>query len=298
MRVKSATVQLENVVRAGLVVLFALVGSATGDAQPPQAPARTFEVASVKQNRSGSTRSSIQVPPAGTVTFINVALRILIRSAYPLENERFTLVAGPFARMIGSEAGMRPADVLRFDVQGKPPQNSQPQERREMLRALLEDRFKLRAHKEMRQMPVYALTVARPGRLGPNLKPSNFDCQAYMGQRRSGGTVAEPVDSAGNSWCQLFGVDTTGPARIRTAGPLRRLAQLLPAYLSDRPVVDATGLPGNFEWDLTFSRRGSPPADPPDIFTAIQDQLGLKIEIRQAPVEVLVIDSVELPTAN
>jgi len=284
--------------RAGLVMLFALVGSAIGDAQAPPAPARTFEVASVKQNLSGSTRSSIQVPPAGTVTFTNVALRILIRNAYQLDMDLFTLVSGPFARIVGNAPGTRPADVLRFDVQGKPPENSQPQERRAMLRALLEDRFKLRVHKEIRQMPVYAITVARPGRLGPNLKPSTFDCQAYMAQRRAGGTAAEPADSAGNSWCQLFGVNTTGPAQIRTAGPLRRLAQLVQGLLTDRPVVDATGLPGNFEWVVTFGRLGNPQADHPDIFTAFQDQLGLKIESRQAPLEVLVVDSVELPTAN
>ena len=257
-----------------------------------------FEVASVKRNLSGPAGSSIQVPPAGTVTFTNVALRILIRSAYQLDLEQFTLVSGPFARIIANAPGMRQADVLRFDVQGKPPENSQPQERRAMLRALLEDRFKLRVHTEMRQMPVYALTVARPGRLGPNLKPSKFDCQAYMAQRRWGGTAAEPVDSAGTSWCQLSGVDTTGPARIRTAGPLSRLAQLVRGYVIDRPVVDATGLPGNFEWVLTFSRRGNPEADDPEIFTAVQDQLGLKLEARQAPIEVLVIDSVQLPTEN
>ena len=278
--------------------LFLLMASAVATAQVPSTSAQEFEVASVKRNLSGSTGGSIQVPPAGTITFTNVVLRILIRAAYNLDMDLFTLVSGPFARIIGNAPGMRPADVLRFDVQGKPPQNSQPQERRAMLRALLEDRFKLRVHKEMRQMPVYALTVARPGRLGPNLQPSKFDCQAYMAQRRAGGTAAEPVDGAGNSWCQLFGVNTTGPAQIRTAGPLRRLAELVRGHLTDRPVVDATGLPGNFEWVVTFSRLGNPQADHPDIFTAFQDQLGLKIESRQAPLEVLVVDSVELPTEN
>lgn len=281
--------------RAALVVICSLIGSAIGDAQTP---ARTFEVASVRRNVSGSTRSSIQVPPAGTITFTNATLRILIREAYDLEMDLFTLASGPFARIIGNASGMRAADALRFDVQAKPPEDSPPQERREMLRALLEDRFKLRVHREMRQMPVYALTVARPGRLGPNLNPSKFDCQAYMAQRRAGGTAAEPVDSAGNSWCQLSGVNTTGPVQIRRAGPLRRLAELVRGHLTDRPVVDATGLAGNFEWVVTYSRPGNPQADHPDIFTAFQDQLGLKIESRQAPLEVLVVDSVELPTEN
>jgi uncharacterized protein (TIGR03435 family) len=111
-------------------------------------------------------------------------------------------------------------------------------------------------------------------------------------------SIWTPVDSTGHSWCQLSGVITTGPAQIRTAGPLRRLAELVRGHLTDRPVVDATGLPGNFEWVVTFSRLGNPQADHPDIFTAFQDQLGLKIESRQAPLEVLVVDSVELPTEN
>jgi uncharacterized protein (TIGR03435 family) len=266
-------------------------------AHVPSTSAQEFEVASVKRNLSGSTRSSIQVPPAGTITFVNVKLHILIRSAYNLDLDQFTLISGPFAKLIDGAPGMRAEDVVRFDVQAKPPANSQPQERRAMLRALLEDRFKLRVHKEVRQMPVYALTVARSGRLGPNLVPSTFDCEAYMAQRRAGGAAPEPVDSTGNSWCQL-GVNTTGPAEIRRAGPLRRLAGLVGGHLTDRPVVDATGLPGNFEWVVTFSRLGSPQTDHPDIFRAFQDQLGLKIESRQAPIDVLVVDHVELPTPN
>jgi uncharacterized protein (TIGR03435 family) len=66
----------------------------------------------------------------------------------------------------------------------------------------------------------------------------------------------------------------------------------------DRPVVDATGLSGNFEWDVTFAAGPNAPADVSQIFTALQDQLGLKLETRQAPVEVLVVDSVALPTPD
>jgi uncharacterized protein (TIGR03435 family) len=277
--------------------LFILMGSVVATAQVPSTSAQEFEIASVKRNVSGSTRSTIQVPAAGTITFVNVALRILIRSAYDLHPDGFTLISGPFAKLIGNAPGMRAEDVVRFDVQAKPPANSQPQERRAMLRALLEDRFKLRAHKEMRPMQAYAITVARPGRLGPNLKPSKFDCEAYFAQRRAGGAAPEPVDSTGNSWCEL-GAKSTGPVEIRRAGPLKRLAELVGAYLPDHPVVDATGLPGNFEWVVTFSRRASPQADYPEIFTAFQEQLGLKIESRLAPIEVLVVDHVELPTPN
>jgi uncharacterized protein (TIGR03435 family) len=235
------------------------------------------------------------------VTFINVALRILIRNAYQLDayTEPYTLVSGPHVRIIGSSVpGPPQPDVPRFDVQGKPPENSQPQERRAMLRTLLEDRFKLRVHREMRQMPVYALTVTRAGRLGPKLVPSKFDCETYLAQRRFGGTAEEPVDARGDSWC-LFPIDQSRPgvSILRFAGPVRLLRQRMQPYI-DRPIVDATGLSGNLEWVMTFGSGPSAPTDVPEIFTALQDQLGLKLEARQAPVEVLVVDSVELPTPD
>ena len=261
----------------------------------------SFEVASVKRNLNGAVGSSIQVPPAGTVRFINVALRILIREAYQVDayTEQYRLISGPFVRIVGSSVpGLASPDVPRFDVQGKPPANTEPPERRAMMRTLLEDRFKLRVHREMRQMPVYALTVARAGRLGQNLVPSKFDCQAYLTQRRAGGRAEEPVDAKGKSWC-LAPIDTSRPgvANLRSAGPVRSLMQGLQPYV-DRPVVDATGLSGNFEWVVTLGWGPTAPLDVPGTFTALQDQLGLKLEARQAPVDVLVVDHVELPTPD
>ena len=167
-----------------------------------------------------------------------------------------------------------------------------------MMRTLLEDRFKLRVHREMRPMPVYALTVARAGRLGPNLVTSKFDCQTYLAQRRAGGTAAAPVDAKGNSWC-LAPIDQSRPGvtNLRFAGPVLLLMQRVQPYV-DRPVVNDTGLSGNVEWILRFSSGPDAPADAPGIFTALPDQLGLKLEARQGPVEVLVVDSVELPTPD
>ena len=268
----------------------------------------SFEVASVKRNISGAIGGSIQVPPAGTVRYTNVALRILIREAYQVDayTEQYRLIAGPFVRIVGSSVpGPASPDVPRFDVQGKPPANTEPPERRAMMRTLLEDRFKLRVHREMRQMPVYGLTVARKGRLGPNLVPSKFDCEAYLAQRRAVGVAQEPVDASSNSWC-LYPIDRSRPGVeiVRMAGPVKLLMQRAQPYV-DPPVVDATGLSGNVKWILTFAwdpnaPAGGPgaPADVPEIFTALQDQLGLKLETRQAPVEVLVVDHVELPTPD
>ena len=289
------------------VLLFPLMGFTIASAQVPLTPVRAFEVASVKRNLSGRPGGSIRVPPAGTVSFTNVPLRVLIRDAYQVDpfTEQFRLISGRFVRIIGSSASGPQPDVPRFDVQAKPPDNSQPGERRAMMRALLEDRFKLRVHREMRQMSVYALTIARAGRLGPNLVPSKFDCEAYLAQRRAGGAAQEPVDASGRSWC-LYAIDRRRPGVdvMRMAGPVKLLMQRVQPYV-DRPVVDATSLSGNVEWVLTFAwgpnapaTEPNTPADVPEIFTALQEQLGLKLQARQAPVEVLVVDSVELPTPD
>lgn len=278
-------------------LLALLTGYTVASAQAPATPPLQFEVASIKRNLSGRAGGAIEIPPAGTVRFTNTTLRILIRNAYQLDayTEQYTLIPGPYARFIGSA----PGDTPHFDVQGRPPANTQPADRRAMLRALLEDRFKLRVHRETRQMPVYALTVARAGRLGPNLRPSKFNCEAYVAQRRAGGSAPEPVDANGISWCPGPGfVDTSRTvANQRWAGPLGLLMQRV-QFSVDRPIVDATGLSGNFEWVLTFGWGANPPADVPQLFAALQEQLGLKLEARQGPVEVLVVDSVELPTPD
>jgi uncharacterized protein (TIGR03435 family) len=280
-------------VRLTALQLAPVLAYAIASAQAPSSPAPRFEVASVKRNVSGRIGGAIEIPPAGTIRFTNTTLRILIRSAYQLENERYTLIPGPYATFIGSG----PGDVPHFDVQGKPPANTQPADRRAMLRALLEDRFKLRVHRETRQLPVYALTVPREGCFGPNLKPSTFDCEAYLAQRRAGGTAPEPVDANGSSWClPPVGVTRT-EANLRFAGPVRLLMQRTQA-LVDRPIVDATGVSGNVEWIVRFGWGPDAPADVPSIFGALQDQLGLKLEARQAPMEVLVVDHVELPTPD
>ena len=279
-------------IAAAAVLVFQMARS-----QAQEARALTFEVASVKRNVSGRIGGAIDVPPAGTIRFTNTTLRILIRNAYQIDGvlEPYLLVIpGPLQRIVGSSSGDGP-DVPHFDVVGKPPDNTQPPDRRAMMRALLEDRFKLRVHREMRQMPAYALTVARAGRLGPNLVPSKFDCQAWLTQRRAGGVAPEPVDARGDSWC-LYLINPNGPLE-RFAGPVRVLTQRVQPFV-DRPIIDATGLSGNYEWTMKGAWGPTPPADAPGIFTALQDQLGLKLETRQAPLEVLVVDSVQLPTPD
>jgi uncharacterized protein (TIGR03435 family) len=283
------------------VLLFALLGYTIATAQVPPTRAPQFEVASVTQNISGRAGGAIEVPPAGTVNFTNVMLRVLIRLAYEVDAyaESYRFDPGPYVGIIGRPSAGPQPDVPRWDVRATPPDNTQPAERRAMMRALLEDRFRLRVHREMRQMPVYALTVAREGRLGPNLAQSTVDCQAYLAQRRAGRAGEEPLDANGNSWCLFQGsmIAPPGVLIMRFAGSVRVLAQRLQPYV-ERPVVDATGLSGNLEWDLRFAWGPDGLADAPAVFAALREQLGLQLETRQAPVDVLVVDHVELPTPD
>lgn len=162
--------------RPGLLFLTLIGYGIAAAAQTSSTPPPTFEVASVRQNLSGRIGGAIRVPPAGQLSFTNVMLRVLIRDAYQVDAyaESHKLDPGAYAGIIGMPTSGSQPDVPRFDVIAKPPDNTQPAERRAMMRALLEDRFKLRVHREMRQMGVYALTVAREGRLGPSLAPSKF----------------------------------------------------------------------------------------------------------------------------
>jgi uncharacterized protein (TIGR03435 family) len=149
-----------------------------------------------------------------------------------------------------------------------------------MLKSLLVDRFKLKVRTESRSMPVYALVRARRDRLGPNLRPAAFDCVDI--QRRSQTEARELRDANGLQLCNITTARfvSTIDVFIRS---IRHSFQL--------PLIDDTGLEGSFDWSL-IRGNGARLAD------AIEEQLGLKIERRPGQRDVLVIESVEMPTPN
>jgi len=140
-----------------------------------------------------------------------------------------------------------------------------------MLRKLLADRFQLTFHHEQRETDVYALTVAKGG---PKLKPADAAEGHYSG-------------------CQRFVCTFRNDS-------MEQFAQWL--QTEDKPVVDKTGVAGRFDFTLTWTPDESPAADnpngPPGLFTALQEQLGLKLEPVKAPVQVLVVDHAERPSEN
>jgi uncharacterized protein (TIGR03435 family) len=290
---------------ATLAAVSGLVGATMVSRGFAQAPAATptFEVASVKPNRSGDGRIMLGLQPGGRFTATNVTLGVLIRNAYRVQD--FQIVGGP---------GWLSSD--RFDIvakaEGDPPQD----EIQLMMRALLADRFKLAVHNEERELPIYALALARPdGKPGPKLRPSTTDCEALRARGR--GAAPPPGPPPGPPSGPPGGPMNCGmrmaPGNFVAGGmPLAQLATTL-SQIVGRVVQDRTGLSGQFDFELSFTPEQMPqgpppgangpplpPIDPngPSLFTALQEQLGLKLESTKGSVDVLVIDRVEPPTID
>jgi len=308
-----------------LLVLGVALASATlaarpfdltqGQAAPASAPA--FEVASIKRNKSGDGFITMGMQPGGRLTMVNVPVRQLIVRAYQVQP--FQVLGGP-SWITGD----------RFDVTAKAPADASPQQMNAMLETLLADRFKLKVRKETRQSDVYRLVKARAdGRLGEGLKPAAVECAARGGRGPAGaaGGGAQP----GPPIARFGGPPGPGGAmpacRFMIApGRFEALGQSLSAFASTlgsqlgRPVLDETGLTGGYDFTLTFmpdsGGRGLPPGLPagmaqpgapelppidpnaPALPTALQEQLGLRLESGKGPVEMIVIDSIEQPTED
>jgi uncharacterized protein (TIGR03435 family) len=266
--------------------------------QAPSAPA--FEVATVKQNKSGERGGGIRRVPGGRVTVTNMALRGLVAFAYQV---------GPF-QLVGGPSWM---ETDKFDItakmEGNPewsgPGSGRPDPIQLALRTLLVERFKLKLHTEMRDLDAYALVLVKPGVTGPALKPSPTDCNAILNAAQRGQLPPPgPPPANGPVPCSILG----NIGRLRFDGfPMSQAATMF-VNQAGRPVVDRTGLAGNWQFEVTFAQErrigpegqgeALPPPDPnlPNFFTALQEQLGLKLESTKAPFEVTVIDSAEHPT--
>ena len=265
------------------------VGIASG-----QAPA--FDAASIKPNREGGASGGIRPLPNGRLNATNVTLEELLRRAYGLLE----------SQVIGGPAWMR-SD--RFDVvatAGAPPPRG-VDDVLLMLRALLQERFHLDARLEKRELPAYVLMHTRADRtLGPGLRPSAVDC-AKNAAALTPNTAT--LDAEGWPPCGIAWVLTTanrssdGGVRagslMKQAGvPISEIATRMQNF-AGRPVVDATGLTGLFDVTYEFENVSgtTPPAaagaELPDLFTAIREQLGLRLDARRTAVDVLVICSAE-----
>jgi uncharacterized protein (TIGR03435 family) len=194
------------------------------------------------------------------------------------------------------------AKSARFDIHAKADQFARQEDFRVMLRALLEDRFKLKTHEETRQLPLYALVVKNKGKFGEGLRLSPPEEAAFCDAQEKEPTEEQGPPTAGG----FRRCSGSGRGGIRLRGrPMKGLETML-AELLGKPVIDRTGLEGRYDVDLLgkFNWDHLVEGGPIDeltngeVFTAIEDQLGLKIESTRGPVRVVVIDSAERPGEN
>jgi uncharacterized protein (TIGR03435 family) len=190
-------------------------------------------------------------------------------------------------------------DSDRFDILASAPAGTSESTMLTMLQTLLADRFKLVLRREAREMPVYSLVIAQnDGRIDKALLP--VDCKASRTESKAVVSKVPPCSAL------LLGQQGTGMVTYQSEGvDLKELANMLSRRVG-RPVINQTGLAGEFRFELSWLQdlqagQAAVPAaanDGPSLFTALQEQLGLKLESSRNPVEVLVIESVERPTPN
>jgi uncharacterized protein (TIGR03435 family) len=274
-------------------------------AAPPVVPlalsqAAAFDVASVKPNLSSPLTPFAWRFGSNSVQITNLPLREIIAQAYDLGSS----AGRPFKERFRLTGGDSKILSTRFDIVATAAGATDRKQLQSMLRTLLAERFRLRISRVTSQLPVYELLQARSGVLGRQLRASPHDCTAYRSVPRTSQDADNPRDAQQRLLCwptlDALGM-TRGFVELRSAGALSQFINSIQRYL-DRPVVDGTGLKGNFEWSLRFSNPERPEnqseLDETLLFSAIREQLGLKLEPRRGPVEGLHIDSVEMPTPD
>jgi len=289
-----------------VLVVAAIAAAVTPVAsQTPPVQKPSFEVASVKPNKSGVFTGTTIGARGSTFSGLNVTLRMLLQFAYQPEDGSPLLKD----RVIGGPGWM---DSDHFDVQAKLDQDARsiPREQiRLMLQSLLEDRFQLKVHWETRDLPVYVLTVAKGG---PKLKQSEDQTPPTPVT-----TPPRPPQRPGEAPVLprgVFSVMTASGGAMAltgTATPFSNIVNFLQVRVGRR-IFDKTDLKGLFDIRLQFADElSAPPAVVPTTgepaplsepsalsLAAALDELGLKLESAKAPLEVLVIDSVQKPSEN
>src|SRR5262245_15681207 len=252
----------------------------------------SFEVASIKPNNSGDNRVMFRNSGGGRMTIVGATTRMLIQTAYRIRD--FQLSGGP---------GWISSD--RFDIEAKAenPADMTPERMPLLLQSLLVERFQLKTHSETKELPTYELVVAKDG--------SKLKSVAEPPRPAPGTPPGPPPAPNGPMPPGTFRM--MRGELVGTAVPLETLTQALSQMLG-RTIVDKTGLTGFFDINIRWApdpgqltgpfgpQPGGPPppADPtgPSIFTAIQEQLGLRLESSKGPVQTIVIDSIEKPSEN
>ena len=277
---------------AAIAVVTFVAGLVVSAQDPPPA----FETASIKETTDLPRGPTPFAPDRFTRPNITLAnLLIYVHQVAP-----FQILGGPDW-----------VTTARFTVEAKAEGRPTADQMRLMVQRLLEERFALKVHKETRELPRYALVMARGDkRLGPKLKPSAIDCPAIVAAR---GTDYRPPTGPPQPGdpprCGLTARLGGGSLTLFLEGqPISQLVRSLQVN-AGRVIVDKTGLTGTYDvefqteipnipgLDAPFGATATPP-DGLSLFTALPEQLGLKLESERGPVDVVVIDSAQLPTPN
>ena len=275
-----------------------VLGTVLVHAQAPTRPVPAFDVASIRPTPPNPPVTGAVGPlPGGRWSPRNVTVAMILNRAYPEYGQPGMIIGGP---------GW--LSERHFDIDAKAQATATPADYPQMIRQLLADRFKLKVHIEARPLDVYALLLARTdGRLGPRLRSASATCTAELEADRErtrayqSGAVAVR-EATPTPPCNARRVGNNGILRITLGGTLKELAASI-ANWSELNIVDRTELRGDYEMEIEFDYRATLSAANtdnarPSVFTAVQEQLGLKLERRREPVDVLVIDSIELPSEN
>jgi len=237
---------------------------------PPSAQL-AFDAATIKESKSLAGGGSLRFMPGGGITAAHIPARAFITIAYELQT--FQLVGVP--------------DWTRsayYDLVAKPAGAATREQSLAMLQALVAERFTLTFHREKRQMDGFALVRARANELGPGLRPSTLNCEKDL--------ATEPKCLQGRI---TFEAPVTTMKSI--GQPIQRIVQTVVGAIG-APVTDDTGLTGTFDIDLRWTTDVAPTDDIPSLVTALQDQLGLKLERRRVTEGVFVVDHIERPAPH
>jgi uncharacterized protein (TIGR03435 family) len=310
-----------RVIAALMTVASALLAQIT-DGQPTPARAtitpewiaaaggkKEFDIASIKQNKSSDNRPDSNIPlgpgdvyaPTGGVFSAKcLPLMAYVAFAYKITNNQFSSVNSQMPEWAHSD---------RYDIEARSEDHNATKDQvRLMMQSLLADRFKLAIRTEIRQVPVLALVLSKPGKTGPQLRshpPNDASCSTAPSEVEAG---MFPTSCGG-----ILGMLPVTPGDARAAA--RNVSMdMIASFLSgleggiNRPVLDQTGLNGKFDFSLEWAPESLRPppigadaesdAQGPPVIEALKEQLGLKLEPTRGPVETIVIDRVERPSAN
>jgi uncharacterized protein (TIGR03435 family) len=246
-----------------------------------------FDVVSIKRNTSVGQNAGIRTLPDGTFMMTNQPIRSIILTASPVPSREVAGIPG----WVNTE---------RYDIIAKPPAGAPREEISQMWQALFADRMKLVAHVEEQERTTFALVLARSdGRLGPQLKPSTLDC----GPRPADSSPQPPSPPASfTDFANRCGMAGNGSSITSGGMTMNQFARSLSGRAGGL-VNDATGLQGFYALTLTFAQprasADTPPADnAPDFFTALQEQLGLKLKPEKMKVPIFMVDHIERPSED